>query len=873
MTKNQSGNDEQVSNFGDDRLVWPRLLAGLSIGWERIWPLTLPFLLVVAGFLILSWFDIWRLVYDPVRIVLVAIIGLAALASLGFLRRFKLPTREEIDFRIERRSELEHRPVTAQSDVLATGKFNNFSETLWREHRSRMGKKLDGLKSGTPNPVIGKSDPFALRAVVLLLLFISFGYASGERSTRITSAFLPQASTDELLARLDVWVSPPAYTNRPPLFLKRTAGKDAKQDADIFSAKVPEGSTLVMRVVSDQSLMLKYKTTEGENTISPVGEDEESSGKTPGATEFRQALARSGVVQLSAASGIVGSWDIEIIPDNDPIIAFTDEPRRGRGRMLDLAFEVKDDYGIVSATAEIRPLKKGDGNARPLVKAPDIALAIPRQSSKNGSIKVSRDLSQHPYAGGKVSITLVAKDGAGQFGKSAVKEFVLPARFFTKPLAAALVEQRRILAMDARNAPEVANMLDIIANTAPEDFIKDASIYTGLQVAWRTIARGRNDDELRDGLEQLWTLALAIEDGELSQAASQLREAQQALKEALENGASEEEISRLMKELRQAMNEYMRELTEQMARNQKNQGQQQQNQNVQTLRKQDLDRMMDQIENLAKSGSRDAAKQLLAEMQQMMDQLQAGIHRRERQQEGDQFNQQMNKLAEMMQQQQKLMDQTFQMQQQQQNRQNGQRRRNQQNRQNSQNQNRQDGQPRPGQQTPSGQMTAEEFAQAMKNLQQQQGALRDSLQKMMQDLQQMGIDPGRELGQAGESMAEARDSLGKGKNGQALGQQGEAMNSLRKGAQSMMQQMQQNMAGQRGGADQNGEQQNNQSNNDPLGRQQGSRGPNLNSRLRVPGEIDAKTARDILETIRRKLANPELPKIEFNYLDRLLKRQ
>jgi len=422
--------------------------------------------------------------------------------------------------------------------------------------------------------------------------------------------------------------------------------------------------------------------------------------------------------------------------------------------------------------------------------------------------------------------------------------------------------------MDARSARKVAGMLDIIANTAPEEFIKSAGIYTGLQVAWRTIARADNDDQLRDGIELLWNLALAVEDGQLSQAASRLREAQEALKDALENGASDKEISRLMKELRQAMNEYLRELSQQTARNQNNQNQPP-NQNTRTLRKQDIDRMMNQIENLAKSGSRDAAKQLLAEMQQMMDQLQAGRHQQQRQQEGDQFNQQMNKLAEMMQQQQKLMDQTFNMQRRQQ-QQGGQRP---QNRQNGQRQQGQKNGQKNGNQNQQGKMTAEQFAQAMKELQRQQGALRNGLQQMMRDMEQLGISPGREFGKAGEAMGKAREALGKGENGEALGQQGRALNALRKGAQAMMQQMQRNMAGQRGGADQSGQQQNSQAGNDPLGRQQRARGSSLGSNVKVPDEIDAQTARDILETIRRKLANPGLPKIEFNYLDRLLKRQ
>ena len=55
-----------------------------------------------------------------------------------------------------------------------------------------------------------------------------------------------------------------------------------------------------------------------------------------------------------------------------------------------------------------------------------------------------------------VELSLVAKDLAGQTGRSAPIEMVLPERRFTKPLARAVVEQRRRLAEDPRDRLQVA---------------------------------------------------------------------------------------------------------------------------------------------------------------------------------------------------------------------------------------------------------------------------------------------------------------------------------------------------------------------------------------------------------------------------------
>jgi uncharacterized protein (TIGR02302 family) len=839
-------------------------VAATALVWEGFWPLVLPFLLVIAGFLIVSWFGLWSAVPDIVRYGLLAIFAAAALAALISLRHFRFATNEQVDFRIERQSALSHQPVSAQADRLVAGDDSAFSQALWQEHQARMAKKLTGLKTGMPMPRLAARDPYAIRAAILLLAFVAFGFAYNDHLGPIKAAFTSQDAKGQDQAQITVWVSPPSYTNRPPIFLKRMA----KTAENTNHASVPEGSELVVRVIGEDALSLDFVAGQKSTHIDPLV----SSGQNlSDITEYHFKLATTGKARLSAKDTLLGQWSFDVLPDNDPEIRFDEPPKRGSGRMLDLAFSVEDDYGVVSAVAEIRPVETlGDPLARPLVKPPDLSLPLPRRQSGKGKIKLSRDLSRHPFAGGKMTITLVAKDGASQTGKSAIKEIILPARFFTKPLAKALVEQRRILAMDARKARDVANMLDIITNTAPEEFIKNTSTYLGLVVVHTALRNAHNDDDLREVLDLLWAIAQSIEDGDLSASAARLREAQEALKRALENGASDKEIDRLMKELRQAMNNHLNEMAKRMARDQKNQTMPQ-DQNSQTLRKQDLERMMDRIENLAKSGSKDAAKQLLSELQQMMDRLQAGRHQRQRQREGDQFNQQMNKLSKMMQNQQRLMDETFRMQQQKPR--GGKDGKQQKDGQSSRQQGQQKSQKGSDEMGQNGLMSPQEYADAMKQLQKEQGELRDALQQMMKDMKEQGANPGRELGKAGEAMDKARDALGKGKNADALGQQGKALNALRKGAQAMMKQMQQNIAGERGGTDKNGQQENAKAKNDPLGRQQRTKGANFGGNVKVPDEIDAQKAREILDAIRKKLANPGLPKIEFNYLDRLLKPQ
>ena len=60
---------------------------------------------------------------------------------------------------------------------------------------------------------------YALRALVLILVVATFFAAGGERYRRIAAAFDWHGVVAPANYRIDAWVTPPAYTGRPPLIL------------------------------------------------------------------------------------------------------------------------------------------------------------------------------------------------------------------------------------------------------------------------------------------------------------------------------------------------------------------------------------------------------------------------------------------------------------------------------------------------------------------------------------------------------------------------------------------------------------------------------------------------------------------------------
>lgn len=802
------------------KLAAARRLAFLVMTFERLWPLVLPLLTLAALFFAIAWFGLFQRMPGWLHLGVLGLFAAAGAFALSLLTRLRLPVQAEIDRRLEAANLLTHGPISIQTDAIASGNDDPFASALWDEHRRRMAEKLQNLQGGTPRPRIPERDPLALRAAVALLFVTGFAYASGPDGGSLSDAFRVHFGASGPAPRIDAWVTPPRYTGRAPVFL--TANENSSES--VFT--VPQGSILAVRVIGGGHEKLTATGPDGTQEI-PATEPGKSASEN--ATNFQFPLNNTTEISLSGRRD--AQWSFTIIPDKPPVLHFTKEPGHALNGTLELAYSIDDDHGATKGHVEIVEAEKPVAGARPIFSAPDVPLVLPRRGTKEAVI--SQDLTEHPWAGSQVRATLLAQDDAGQEGRSETKTFVLPERPFANPLARAVAEQRRILALDANSQDRVLDMLNAIT-LRPEDTIRNTTHYLALRSVQSRLRLARNDDQLRDVAAYMWQVALGIEDGQLSDAEKRLRQAQEALKQAIENGASPEEIEKLMAELRQAMQQFLKEYAE---RQQQSPYAGAPDPNARVLTQKDLDRMMEQIENLAKQGSRDSAQQLLSQLQNMMNNLQMGQASPSQGQQGQQgpMSQQMNKLSDLMRRQQETMNETSRLDQEMQEQESGE-------------------VPDAGK--------SQELAEAMRKLQQKQGQLQQELQDLMNGLKGMGAEPGKDMGEAGQSMGRAGEALGNAEGGTAVDEQGNALEAMRRGAREMMQKMQeamgQNAQGQGG--------QKSPSGRDPLGR-----GPNEESGVKIPDGSDIQRARQILEEIRRRLGDQLSPQLEKEYLERLLK--
>jgi uncharacterized protein (TIGR02302 family) len=414
---------------------------------------------------------------------------------------------------------------------------------------------------------------------------------------------------------------------------------------------------------------------------------------------------------------------------------------------------------------------------------------------------------------------------------------------FTKPLAKALIEQRRRLIMAPDEAGGVAGMLDALL-TYPQGLIDRSGTHIAIAAALSRLRAAEDRAGIDPVVRMLWQIAVNIEEGATADAKAQLEALRKELQRALREGASPERIAELTQKLREAMDRYMQSLMEEMQKRLAD-GQQSPEQPMQQGRMvspQDLQKMLDMIEKLAQSGANEAAEEMLSQLDEILRNLQPGMPQQGQMQDGP-MSEMLDKLSDLMRQQQKLMDDTQRM-------------------------------PQDGMgEEPQGQQGGQQGQQGQQgtgNLGDRQQGLTQMLQDLMEQLGQNGMQAPRSFGEAGKSMQGAEGSLREGDRDQALGNQGDAMAKLREGAQGLARQMMQQGQGQQGNQGRNGEARGDD--RDPLGRPMPNRGENYGpERDMLPSELAIQRAREILEMLRSRAGEQGLPRFEKDYIDRLLR--
>ncbi len=783
-------------------------------------------LAVVAVFVILSLFDLFTNLPLWLHWGILGLFAATLLVALcwGF-RRWRWPVRADALRRLEADSGLSNRPLTHLTDRQASNLVDPWATVLWAHHQKRLMAGIGQLALARSRSDFARKDPMALRGIIVLLLALAIGIAWEQSGSRLAASVAPQPRGPSVLASttVEAWITPPDYTRLAPIALKADPTAENADGEQAAPIDVPMGSKLLVQIQGLDSAA----TLNANNASKPL---EMLDSETQRAELVLKTGDRIGI----EGGGIDVGWPITLRPDMAPSAALQ-EPRATERGVLRLGYGGKDDFGVTDMRLVINQGKE------------TLELPLTIQGADPREVKGAsfQDLTAHPWAGLPVELRAVARDALGQIGASAPLAMTLPERKFYHPVARAIVEQRKRLAKDGSgSALSVARKL-VQLLTQPDAFDNDIVTFMALDFAVKRLSSDvPTKDELASTMQLMWDTALALEDGGVSMAMRELRRLQRELEDALARGASDEEIERLMNELQQAMNEYLRQMQEQLQQAiQKGMPLGEMDPNTLQLSQQDLNEMLNQARRMAQNGSRESAQEMLQQLQNMLENLQMGMPMPGK--GNGEAQRMLNDLGKIMKQQQDLLQDTFR---------------------------RQRGQ-QPGQQQGEGGEQGMGQGQGQGQLgdgSAAQDQLRQQLGELMRRFSNATGNIPQGMGQAEQFMRGATDAL-RGQDLEGAAQaQNDALEQLQQGLQQMSEAFRQQMGAQRGPGQRDPM--------DPFGRATDDEGPGGDAFAReskdvVPlGESELDRSRRIFEELRERRNQPMRPKLERDYLDRLLRQ-
>ncbi len=789
----------------------------IIIIWDTISKYVYRILLVLLLFSILTLTEVFsHLNYWLHGALLITFFLCLFVILLNFIYRINWPTNVDCARRIENDNNVENMPFSSLFDK----PVQNEDSILWKEHYKRILKISLNLSVTKIKFFYLKNDPLFIRLpIIILFLFIFMGFNS-DLDKKVHAALTPEKQNIQFEAGVFTgWINPPEYTGIQPALIPEGSN----------TLMVPQGSSLSARVFGgDGKVQLGIN-----DTIQEFIEIDDMNAA------IESILDQDTNLIIKQNKNIIFESSVTVINDQPPLVDFLEDPKSTIKGVMDINYIFSDDYDVTKLSTKI-VLKKPIESLK--IEEINFKLPINKSDELQSIGQYYHDLSEHIWAGLPVKIVLIAEDFIGQKSKSKEIEILLPEKPFKNLIAISIINQRKNLSLNKEKPFQVGKVL---AEIAASEFLEE-----NLAVAkdWLLESSGilleSKDNSLLTSekksfvIDLLWKTALFVESGQLSVAENELRRAQQDLEEALSDGGDGAEIQEMINNLDNALAKYLDELEKPQEINapqvseSDDPGDRGGENGAQSNERENLEEKLEDIAELTASGSLDEAQDQLDEMQDISEGVDRdALGEAMGEQETDSQPMAMQQISEMMQEQEALMEDSFEQ---------------------SLNAAQAD-QKTPG----SGPVNAGE----------KQESLRQQLEDVMHEISESDNPMPEELGRAERSMRQAEKELQRGRPDRAQTAQGRAIEQLKKAAEKMDKMHSGNGPSQMAG-DSNGNSDRDQ--RDPLGRVPPGQGNSPGGDVGITMQSDNTKAKKIVKELYKKAESSREGSIERNYVDSLL---
>ncbi len=790
---------------------WIFFWSAIGLLFERVWSSFWPALSVVFFYAGLSLINFPLMFGNTGHLVLLVAFATGfVFCAMRLGTAFRFPQVRDIERHIEEQSALAHRPLESLQDRPIDG-LTPGALALWQKHLRQMSKLRHKLCIYRPKPDTARQDRYALRHAALMLFILGFFIAQDQALPRLQQGLQPDISLliPRQEAALDMWIVPPEYTMKTPVFLASAQNSVPLTAKDIH---VPQGSLLKIRMSGHPFAP----------RLSYAGEAHDFTKISSRNFTLEMPLETSGALHVRQGFRNLGRWNVTATPDTPPHITLEDAGPAPRG-ILKVLYSVKDDYGITKITGTIRPTPDMKDDFGDVAYVFDLSLPSSGQERNVASI----DLTSHIWAGFPVMLTLTAEDNMGQVTESTAKTIILPSRHFTNPLAQSVITERQKLLwpQNILGRKVISNNLIAIL-TRPALYKGDIRIFMALNAAARRLMYDTGMEATASVQDVLWDIALKLEDGGLSLAARNLSDALQKLSQALHNkNTPKEELEALQEDVREKMQAYMqtlaRELQQRLAQGKKTQNVSPELANK-FMKHIDIQQLMDQMRALANGDSREIMQKMAEYLRNAVDNLDLS-QMEKMQEEQAKAMEALQEMQDLIHRQESLFDRTNKL---------------------------------------APEESGAEEAKEQSGIRAKLGDIARQLGESLETLPE-------NIGKADQSMKEAEGALKKGTPKDSLPHQKTALEELQKGLDDSIKQMSEQMQQTLLSFGLFGQESNFGEGYDPLGRKEDT-GTTGTDDIKIPDEKERRRVQQIIEELRGRRNDFERPKVERDYIDRLL---
>ena len=785
--------------------------------WERISKYLYRLILILLIFFIAILTEVFSYVNFWVHGILLILFFICFfISSYNMICRMRWPSKIDCARRIENDNSIENMPFSSLFDK----PMLNENSILWKEHYKRILKLSLNLSIKNIKFLNSQNDPLFVRLPVIIVFLFIFMAFNSDLDRKVEAALTPERIKEEFEGGVFTgWINPPEYTGIQPVLIPEGYN----------SLMVPKGSSLSARVfggVGKAELSIN-------NTVQDfIKIDEKNSA-------IESIIDQDTDLIVKQSQNVIFDSKIKIIEDQPPLVDFLEDPKSTIKGVMDINYIFSDDYDVTKLMTKIVLKKPIDSIT---IEEINFKLPINKSDEAQSIGQYFYDLSEHIWAGLPVKIKLIAEDYIGQRGKSVEVEMLLPEKPFKNLIALSIINQRKNLSLNREQPFDVGKVLVEIAASkylaeklpVARDWILESSEIL-LQSKDNSLFTNNKKNFV---IDLLWKTALFIESGQLSVAENELRRAQQDLEEALSEGGDGAEIQDMMSNLDNALAKYLDELEKPkdidvpQVSESDDPGDRGGENGAQSNERENLEEKLEDIAELTASGSLDEAQEQLDQMQEMSEGLDRdALGEALGEQETDSAPMAMQQITEMMQEQEALMEDSFE------------------------------------QSLNAAQADQKTPGSGPVNAGQKQESLRQQLEDVMQEISESDNPLPDELGRAERSMRQAEKELQRGRPDRAQAAQGRAIEQLKKAAEKMDKMHSGNGPSQMAG-DSNGNSDRDQ--RDPLGRVPPGQGNSPGGDVGITMGSDNTKAKKIVKQLYKKAENSVKGSIERNYVDSLL---